>query len=64
MHLTPHTPHSLRRVVVTGAAGFIGSHLSHALLEAGTTVIGVDRRDPQHDPEAAADWRGARPQPA
>ncbi|MGW5689601.1 NAD-dependent epimerase/dehydratase family protein [Streptomyces asiaticus] len=44
----------LRRVVVTGAAGFIGSHLSRALLEAGTTVIGVDRRDQEHDPLAAA----------
>ncbi|MGC9540003.1 NAD-dependent epimerase/dehydratase family protein [Streptomyces sp. UG1] len=48
------TAHRLRRVVVTGAAGFIGSHLSRALLEAGTTVVGVDRRHPQRDPLAAA----------
>ena len=30
------------RVLVTGAAGFVGSHLSAALLEAGAEVIGVD----------------------
>jgi dTDP-glucose 4,6-dehydratase len=30
------------RVVVTGAAGFIGSHLSEALLDRGHTVVGVD----------------------
>jgi dTDP-glucose 4,6-dehydratase len=30
------------RVVVTGAAGFIGSHLTEALLDRGHTVIGVD----------------------
>ncbi|MEC4020473.1 NAD-dependent epimerase/dehydratase family protein [Streptomyces sp. H27-D2] len=42
----------IRRAVVTGAAGFIGSHLARALLQSGTTVIGVDRRDP-NDPAAA-----------
>ena len=31
-----------RRVVVTGAAGFIGSHLSEALLGRGYSVIGID----------------------
>jgi nucleoside-diphosphate-sugar epimerase len=30
------------RLVVTGAAGFIGSHLSEALLAAGHDVVGVD----------------------
>jgi dTDP-glucose 4,6-dehydratase len=30
------------RIVITGAAGFIGSHLSEALLERGHSVIGVD----------------------
>ena len=44
---------SPRRVVVTGAAGFIGSHLTDALLNNGTTVIAVDKRD-HNDPAAAA----------
>ena len=30
------------RVVITGAAGFIGSHLSETLLDRGYTVIGID----------------------
>ena len=30
------------RVVITGAAGFIGSHLTDALLERGFTVVGID----------------------
>ncbi|MER5642632.1 NAD-dependent epimerase/dehydratase family protein [Kitasatospora sp. NPDC002227] len=46
-------PHAPQRAVITGAAGFIGSHLAEALLAAGTTVIGVDRRD-HYDPRAAA----------
>ena len=30
------------RVVITGAAGFIGSHLSEALLDRGFSVVGID----------------------
>jgi UDP-glucuronate 4-epimerase len=33
---------SRRRYVVTGAAGFIGSHLAEALLAAGHEVVGID----------------------
>jgi UDP-glucuronate 4-epimerase len=36
-------------VVVTGAAGFIGSHVSSALLSRGQRVIGVDNFDPFYD---------------
>lgn len=36
------TPSPRGKVLVTGALGFIGSHLSAALLEAGWQVIGVD----------------------
>lgn len=31
-----------RRIVITGAAGFIGSHLAEALLDRGDWVIGID----------------------
>ncbi len=35
----------VERVVVTGAAGFIGSHVSEALVRSGREVIGVDSLD-------------------
>jgi len=37
-------------VLVTGAAGFIGYHLSHRLLERGTAVVGFDNLNPYYDP--------------
>jgi len=36
-------------ILVTGAAGFIGSHLCESLLSQGHTVIGVDNFDPFYD---------------
>jgi UDP-glucuronate 4-epimerase len=38
------------KVLVTGAAGFIGSHLSERLLREGRTVVGVDNFDEFYDP--------------
>src|SRR5258708_39126126 len=37
-------------VLVTGAAGFIGSHVARALLARGETVVGVDNFSPYYDP--------------
>jgi len=38
-----------QRILVTGAAGFIGMHVAKALLDAGAQVTGVDNFDPYYD---------------
>ncbi len=43
------------RVLVTGAAGFIGSHVSAYLLARGDTVIGLDNLNPYYDPQLKED---------
>ena len=51
-------------VIVTGAAGFIGYHVTHALLDRGVSVIGVDNLNAYYDPrlkEARLDRLRARP---
>jgi UDP-glucuronate 4-epimerase len=39
------------RILVTGAAGFIGSHVAAAFLARGDQVIGFDNFSPYYDPE-------------
>src|SRR5262245_42144223 len=43
------TPDALRtsRILVTGASGFLGSHLCDALLACGAEVHAVSRREPE-----------------
>lgn len=36
----------MQKILVTGCAGFIGSHLCRSLLEKGNTVYGIDNFDP------------------
>jgi UDP-glucuronate 4-epimerase len=53
------------KVIVTGAAGFIGSHVSKALLERGDTVIGIDNLNSYYSPQLKQDrlaWLRVFPQ--
>jgi len=42
-----------RRIVVTGAGGFIGHHLVKRLKSLGYWVRGVDLKEPEYEPSAA-----------
>ena len=51
---------SARRVLVTGAAGFVGSTLVDRLLADGCTVVGLDSFDPYYpEEEKRANLTGA-----
>ena len=39
----------MNKILVTGAAGFIGSHLSRRLLERGDQVVGLDNLNDYYD---------------
>jgi len=43
------------KVLVTGAAGFIGFHLTLALPERGDEVVGVDNLNDYYDPKLKHD---------
>jgi UDP-glucuronate 4-epimerase len=48
-------PHNKKTVLVTGAAGFIGFHLSLRLLADGVRVVGVDNLNDYYDPKLKQD---------
>ncbi|MCP9199887.1 NAD-dependent epimerase [Gramella sp. GC03-9] len=43
------------KILVTGAAGFIGFHLSRLLVESGHTVVGLDNINDYYDPQLKYD---------
>jgi len=47
---------SLKKVLVTGAGGFIGHHLTKALVARGYWVRGVDIKEPEFEPTSAHDF--------
>ena len=42
-------------ILVTGAAGFIGFHLTMALLSKGESVVGIDNLNNYYDPQLKKD---------
>src|ERR1035437_2466013 len=47
---SPHMRKHSRKVVITGAAGFIGFHLATELLAQGWEVVGIDSITDYYDP--------------
>ena len=41
----------MKRAVITGTAGFIGSRLTEKLLSKGETIVGIDNFDPWYSPQ-------------
>ena len=45
----------MSKILVTGAAGFIGMHVTLALLARGDEVVGVDNLNDYYDPQLKRD---------
>ncbi|MEN8188324.1 MAG: NAD-dependent epimerase [Thermodesulfobacteriota bacterium] len=45
----------MRKIMITGGAGFIGAHLSQRLLQAGDEVVAVDNLNDYYDPQLKRD---------
>jgi len=48
-------PTNKRPILVTGSAGFIGSHVTQRLLDSGEQVVGIDNLNPYYDPKLKTD---------
>jgi CDP-paratose 2-epimerase len=46
----------MMRVLVTGSAGFVGTHLVQALEQRGDTVLGLDKKNGEDLADRSADW--------
>jgi len=54
----------LPKTLITGAAGFIGAHLSRELLARGHEIVGIDNLNDYYDPglkHARLEWIGSHP---
>jgi len=49
-HMTVKKADKKIKALITGVAGFIGSHLAERLLREGNIVVGVDKLSPYYDP--------------
>jgi UDP-glucuronate 4-epimerase len=49
------SPIPVRRAIVTGVAGFVGSHVAQALLDRGVTVLGIDNLNAYYEPALKQD---------
>jgi UDP-glucuronate 4-epimerase len=46
---------TMKKILVTGAAGFIGAHLVRRLTDKGAEVVGIDNLTPYYDPQLKKD---------
>jgi UDP-glucuronate 4-epimerase len=53
--MTEHAPPKHKPALITGAAGFIGFHLSKRLLADGWPVVGIDNLNDYYDPQIKRD---------
>ena len=49
----------MKKILITGAAGFIGAHLAQKLIAGGAEVVGLDNLNDYYDPQLKKDRMAA-----